>query len=547
MPTLNLLSMFCAAAERHADTLAIEYDAFDEDVPARPGMTYAELDRRSNQLARCLAGQGVAPGMPVAILAEDTAMVVTAILAVLKAGAAFVPLDPRLPPARLAAMLAVAQPVLVLVEREAAAALAKLDLHVSMRPAWLPLDGASAPGVQQPDWPLRNVEWRAESTAPRHVPMAPDAFCYIFFTSGSTGEPKAIAGRFQSIGHFIQWEIDSFGVGPGTRVSQLTTPSFDAFLRDIFTPLCAGGTVCVPDDRQRVLVPGELAAWLELRQIQLVHCVPTVFRLLLEDPGPADALPDLRWILLAGEAVTPNDVLRWTQCFGERIRLANLYGPSETTMTKFCHVITAADGRRRSVPIGRPIPGASALVVDAHDRQCVPGAVGEILIRTPYRTLGYYRRPDLTAEVFVADPSARDAGENVVYRTGDLGRELPDGSFELVGRRDNQVKIRGVRVEPSEIEDRLRSMPGVVDVAVVVQASKDDAPCLHAYVVTRDEPRIAEWRNGLAQTLPEVMIPTGFTLLAALPRTITGKVDRQALSSSRSPATAASTRLPLTD
>jgi amino acid adenylation domain-containing protein len=530
MPTLNLLSLFCDAAGRYPDNLAIEYDAFDEDVPARPGITYAELDRCSNQLARCLAGQGVVTGMPVAILAEDTAIVVIAMLAIMKAGAAFVPLDPQLPAARLAAMLALAQPALVLVESGVAAALTRLDLATSARPTVLPFDRANALAAHLPDWPLCTVDWRDASAEPFHVAMEPDAFCYIFFTSGSTGEPKAIAGRYKGVSHFIQWEIETFGVVPGTRVSQLTTPSFDAFLRDIFTPLCVGGTVCVPDDRKRVLAPSELAAWLELRQVQLVHCVPTVFRLLLEDLGPAEALPDLRWILLAGEVVTPNDVRCWTQCFGERIRLANLYGPSETTMTKFCHLITTEDGSRHKVPIGRPIPGASAIVLDEQDRPCAPGTAGEILIRTPYRTLGYYRRPDLTAAVFVPDPWAHGADAEIAYRTGDLGRELPDGSFELVGRRDNQVKIRGVRVEPSEIEDQLRRMPGVADAVVIAQLGKGDALALHAYVVARSEPRIADLRSWLAQTLPEVMIPTRFTLLAELPRTITGKVDRQALS-----------------
>ncbi|MBE1162040.1 amino acid adenylation domain-containing protein [Dyella acidiphila] len=535
MPTLNVLSQFCAMAGRFADTLAIEYDTFEDDLPARPGITYAELEQRSNQLARCLLHEGVAPGMPVAILAEDAGIVVTAMLAVLKAGAAFVPLDPRLPAPRMAAMLALAQPVLVLAESEAVAAWAQLDPSVSPRPPVLALDSVDELRKHLLDWPLRSANWRHKSTAACQLPMDADAFCYIFFTSGSTGEPKAIAGRFQGIGHFIQWEIDTFGITPGTRVSQLTTPSFDAFLRDVFTPLCAGGTICVPNDRKRVMVPGELAAWLELRGIQLMHCVPTVFRLLLEDPGPADALPDLRWILLAGETVTPNDVMRWTQLFGTRIRLANLYGPSETTMTKFCHLIDADDGLRRTVPIGHPIPGASAMVVDGHDQLCTPGTVGEILIRTPYRTLGYYRRPDLTAAAFVPNPFALDNEEDLVYRTGDLGRELPDGSFELAGRRDSQVKIRGVRVEPSEIEDRLRCMPGVADAAVIARNDRDGGASLHAYVVAHGEPPVAALRRWVAQALPEVMIPASFTLLAALPRTLSGKVDRQLLSAAAAP------------
>lgn len=526
---MNVLSLFRAIVERHADAVAIEYDAFDDDAPARPAVSYDELERRSNQLARCLFGQGVVPGMPVVILAEDTTVVVTAMLAILKAGAAFVPIDARLPPARISAMLELVQPALVLVESAISTVLTRLDLPAAKRPTVLSLDTAETLAERIPGWPLCAKDWQREPTDTFTVDVAPDAFCYIFFTSGSTGVPKAIAGRLKAIDHFIRWEIETFGVGPGTRVSQLATPSFDAYLRDIFTPLCAGGTVCVPVERERVLAPGELAAWIEIRRIHLVHCVPTVFRLLLDDPGPADAMPELRWILLAGETVTPNDVSRWTQFCGERIRLANLYGPSETTMTKFCHQITVEDGTRRSVPIGRPIPGASAMVVDAEGEPCPHGTTGEILIRTPYRTLGYYKRPDLTAEVFIPSPRLEGDSEDLVYRTGDLGRVMEDGSFELIGRKDSQIKIRGIRVEPAEIEDRLRSMPGVTDAAVVARLDKWNAPALSAYVVAHGEPAATELRNWLAQVLPSVMIPATFVLIPALPRTITGKVDRNAL------------------
>jgi amino acid adenylation domain-containing protein len=518
--TTNVQLMFRDAAERFGAYTAIEY--------ADRRVSYEDLERRSNQLARWLVERGARPGTLVAILTEDTARMVTAILAVLKAGAAFMPLDPQLPAPRLDAMLALGEPVLLLADSGMAGVLARLDPPKAGRPEIGVLGASVGMANLDPAWRINEGDWTDMSADAFTVPMEPDAFCYLYFTSGSTGQPKAIAGRLKGIDHFIRWEIDTFGVGPGTRVSQLTTPSFDAFLRDVFTPLCAGGTVCVPDNPALVLTPSGLASWIEARKINLVHCVPTVFRLMLNDLRGPDSLPKLRWVLLAGEPVTASDVTRWTQMFGTRIRLANLYGPSETTMIKFCHFVTPEDGRRSSVPIGRPMPGARALVVDARNRACQPGTVGEILIRTPYRALGYYKRPDLTAEVFVPNPFSNDP-DDIVYRTGDFGRMLDDGSFELIGRKDHQVKIRGVRVEIAEIEAHLRALPEISDAVVVARTSGRDGPVLCAYVVSGISLSMSSVRAQLTATLPEVMIPAAFVPLRELPRTITGKVDRKAL------------------
>jgi amino acid adenylation domain-containing protein len=510
--------LFLAAAERFSEAVAIEGEDDGKSI------SYGELERRSNRLARYLAANGTGPGVPIAILSEDTTNVVTAMLAVLKAGGAFVPLDPRLPPARVGAMLNLVEPPILLTDD--AIALARLEQR---NMALVPLGTDRNFAEQAPLWRLAEGDWQAQTDDTFAVPLDPDAFCYVYFTSGSTGEPKGIAGRLNGIDHFIRWEIKTFGVEPGMRVSQLTTPSFDAFLRDVFTPLCSGGTVCVPSDRTKVLTPAGLSAWLAARRVNLVHCVPTVFRLLLNSGLDGASLPDLRWVLLAGEALMPSDVERWTGLFGERIRLANLYGPSETTMIKFCHLVTADDAKRRSVPIGKPIAGARALVVDARNRPCAQATIGEILIRTPYRALGYYKRPDLTAEVFVPNPFATDDLNDIVYRTGDLGRVLEDGTFELIGRRDQQVKIRGVRVELGEIEGALRALPQVADAAVVARDDATGTKALVAYFVPKADVSSSALRARLAEALPEAMIPQAFVALRELPRTITGKVDRKAL------------------
>ncbi|HKI00350.1 MAG TPA: amino acid adenylation domain-containing protein [Thermoanaerobaculia bacterium] len=494
----SVQDLFSRAAAQHGSRTAIDR--------AGIGITYRDLEARSNQLANVLLAGGAARGSVVAILADDRIAVVTAMLAVLKAGCAFAPLDPNAPPKRLAAMVAEADPAWFLAEAR-------------LLPMLGGVEGARVVGLDD-----------AKGGDASHPGLAagPDDMAYLYFTSGSTGRPKGIAGRLQGIDHFIRWEIETLGIAPGARVSQLTTPSFDAFLRDVFVPLCAGGTVCVPESREVVLDAPRLIDWLDLEEIELVHCVPSLFRSILNGALSPGYFAAMKHVLLAGEPLLPADVGRWLDVFGERIRLVNLYGPSETTMTKLFYFVTAADRERKSMPIGKPMPGAQALVVGANGKAAPPGTIGEILIRTPYRSLGYYRQPELTAEAFVQNPFNPAPGD-VVYRTGDLGRLLKDGNFEFLGRRDSQVKIRGVRVEIAEVENQLRSHPAVRDVAVVDRDNAAGGKSLCAYVVLGEETDANALREALLSTLPEAFVPDWFVPLDELPRTLTGKVDRKAL------------------
>jgi amino acid adenylation domain-containing protein len=360
------------------------------------------------------------------------------------------------------------------------------------------------------------------------VPPDPDDRSYVFFTSGSTGAPKGIVGRLQAIDHFVRWEIETFGLGEAVRVSQLTTPAFDAVLRDLFVPLCSGGTACAPESREVLLDPRRLADWIDEAGLHLLHCVPSLFRRLLsQDLGP-ERFPTLRHVLLAGEPLAPADVKRWTEVFGGRIELVNLYGPSETTMTKLFYRVRPGDGELSAIPIGKPMRGAAALVLDDQGRPCSPGQVGEILIRTPFRSHGYWNRPDLTDQVFVPNPFGDNPADRV-YRTGDWARVLEDGNFVFLGRADQQVKIRGVRIEPAEIEGLLRAHPAVRDAAVAAYQKKEGEPVLCAYLALRQPVEPGAWRELLAGDLPEAMIPSHFVALEELPRTLTGKIDRRAL------------------
>ncbi|HXO39980.1 MAG TPA: amino acid adenylation domain-containing protein, partial [Thermoanaerobaculia bacterium] len=499
-------------AERAPDQTAIE--AGDLRI------TYAELEARANGLAAWLVGNGTPPGTRVAVLAEDPLTVIPALLAILKIGGVFVPLDPLLPERRLVRMAEEAALGWLLAE-PAAAALGERVAAAAGQPRRGLLDEAAA----------------ALTGMPPPVVQHPDDPCYLYFTSGSTGSPKGIVGRLKGIDHFIRWEISTLGLAAGTRVSQLTIPTHDPFLRDVFVPLCSAGTVCVPPDRAARLDPGRLAAWLDRGDVHLVHAIPSLLRALLGERLHPGMFPGLRWMLLAGEPLLPADVRRFRAVFGDRIELINLYGPTETTLAKLFHRVRPEDLERPIIPIGKPIAGARAVVVGDGGAICPPGVAGEIYIRTPFRSLGYLGRPELTREVFVPNPFSGDP-DDIVYKTGDLGRARDDGAIEFLGRKDHQVKIRGVRVEPAETESALREHEQVRD-AVVVAREDGDAGCsLCAYVVTAGEATAAALRDFLARSLPEVMIPAAIVHLDRLPRTPTGKVDRAALPPPGEPAPA---------
>jgi amino acid adenylation domain-containing protein len=488
-------------------------------------LRYRELEEMSNNLANFLIASGAAKGSIVAIIVEDNVEAIIAIIAALKAGCVFVPLDPNLPETRLASMVAEVSPKWFIVE-------SKFFNRIPMAPGAgvICVDSGDAPDNGRGDLTYLKGYAGYRNIENPDLPCQPNDMCYIYFTSGSTGRPKGIAGRLMAIDHFINWELETFGIGEGTRVSQLTTPSFDAYLRDVFVPLCAGGEVC---GMKRVRTSPDVESlidWVDRRRINLIHCVPSLFRSILSFELKPTSFSALKNVLLAGEPVLPSDVRRWTEIFGDRIQLVNLYGPSETTMTKLFYPIKPSDRDRRSIPIGKPMPGAKAMIIGSDGNPCVPGAVGEIYIRTPFRSLGYYNRPELTNEAFIPNPFTGDLND-LIYKTGDLGRVLKDGNFEFLGRKDQQVKIRGIRVELREIENSLLEHEIVKEVAVIDRDDESGNKYLCAYVVCAGEAETSTLRDFLAARLPEYMVPSMFLMVKSLPRTITGKLDRRALPS----------------
>ncbi|WP_262311836.1 non-ribosomal peptide synthetase, partial [Duganella violaceipulchra] len=313
------------------------------------------------------------------------------------------------------------------------------------------------------------------------------------------------------------------------RVSQLTAPTFDAFLRDLFVPLCAGGTLCLPPARKLPL--DQMLEWLGSSGVTLVHCVPSLLRALLsfDQLQAADVarLAALRTICLSGEVLLPATVRQFREVFGDGVELVNFYGASETTMIRCHHRIVAADVERGYIPIGKPIAATQMIVLDADGVACPVGTPGEIYVRSAFFTLGYYRDAALSAQVFVPNP-LRPGADEVVYRSGDMGVLLADGNLRFLGRRDGQVKVNGVRIEVGEIENALLSHPEIAEAAVVARSAEDGSTSLHAYVVARGE-LPPDLRQFLAVRMVQAALPHSIAGLDALPMTSSGKVDRKAL------------------
>nr|QEO74556.1 AMP-dependent synthetase and ligase [uncultured bacterium] len=517
----SVQEMFSGVAAEFGPQVAIEHGGRT--------LTYSQLEAESNRLANFLLDGGLSRGGMVGLFTDNPAAVITGILGVLKAGGVFVPLDPTFPERRLQMLSGQVRPEWFVSAGRHLLKLGRLRGEASARARVICLDAQDeASGFAADGLEVLESYGSYDNTSHPAVAPDPEAPCSVYFTSGSTGKPKAILGRLKGIDHFMRWEIEAVGAGPGTRVTQLASPSFDGFLKDAFVPLCSGGTVCAPESRDIILDAWSLADWLDVEQVEVLHCVPSVFRALTNEKLNSRYFESMKSAVLTGEPLYPSDVKRWMDIFGTRVRLWNIYGTTETSMSKFAHEITPADLERPSIPVGRPIKGAAVMVINSRGQLCREEAVGEVHIRTPYRSHGYYGEPGLTEEVFIPNPFGDDPAD-LLHKTGDFGRLLKSGELELLGRRDQQVKVRGVRVELGEVENLLRAHEAVADVAVVDRDDAEGTKFLVAYVTMSNGTRAEELRPYLAERLPEPMMPSAFVELPHLPRTLNGKIDRKAL------------------
>ncbi|HZI11032.1 MAG TPA: amino acid adenylation domain-containing protein [Myxococcus sp.] len=461
-------------------------------------LTYAELDARANQLAWHLRALGVGPETPVALCLERTPELVVAVLAILKAGGAYVPMDPSYPAERLAFLLQdCGAPLLLTVEAVADE---------------LPVTGQQLVCIDT-DAPLISGQ-------PLHAPparTAPEALAYVIYTSGSTGQPKGTLLTHRGLCNTALAAVRAHGFQPHSRVLQFASIGFDASVAEIFATLAAGA--CLVLAPREELLPGlSLHRLLAAQRVSAVTLTPSVLAQ-LEPAG----LPSLQTVISVGEALPPAVAARWAP----HVRLLNAYGPTEVTI---CASISGAVDPERPT-IGRPFPNVSLYVLDAHLRPVPVGVPGELFIGGPGLARGYLHQPALTAERFIPHPFSPEPGARL-YRSGDRVRYLPDGQLEFLGRVDSQLKLRGFRIEPGEVEARLRQQPSVRDAFVTV---REDAPGdrrLVAYVVAQDgaaPPEPTSLRAALTERLPDYLVPSAFVVLDTLPLTPSGKVDRAAL------------------
>ena len=498
---MNVIQQFERVAGQYPEDVALILES--------GSMKYCELLARAAHAAQVLRVNGVKDGDLVAVLTDDPVESIVALLGAMGAGAVYMPLDAALPAARLTEALAALTPRL-------------LWLSAARVPGLMQLAGIASDRII----PISHARHDA---ADRYVfqTRAVDALAYIFHSSGSTGAPKRIGGSLEGVGHFIAWEIGQFGVARGTRVSQLAPPFVDSCLRDIFVALCAGGAICIPP-REEIADGRKLEEWLARQGVELAHMVPSLFRQLLATQS-TDTMPlALRHVLLAGERVLPSDAARWFARHGDRTQLVNLYGPTETVMTKLFHCIRPGDGQRSSIPVGTPLPDVTITLIGEDGATIGPeaGEPGEIVIETPFDLMGYYRQPELTRQVF----SNTANGGLRRYRTGDYGRWMDGGTLEFLGRRDQQVKIRGFRVELGEIESALTAYAQVKDAAVLA-VEHAGATTATAFVAAHEGslPNEHELRAYLRARLPVPMLPERITVLRDIPRLANGKVDRRTL------------------
>ena len=456
-------------------------------------LSYGEVEARASALAARLRGLGAGPGRPVALALDRSPALVVGMLAALRAGAAYLPLDPSHPPARLGYVLADAQPAMVLVERSTRGALDDLDPPLPSGCAVVGLDPASG-GLDPAGLVGEPTGAPGAPSDPDHQGVAggdTEAPAYIIYTSGTTGPPKGVLVPHRAVLALFAATAPAFRLGPDDVWSVFHSPAFDFSVWELWGALLHGGTaIFVPEEARHD--PDRFWAFLHRHRVSVLSQTPTAFRELARvatadshAPAGGGGAGALRLVVFGGEALAPTALGPWFARFGAaRPALVNLYGITETTVHVTQRPLGDADVAQPWLgsPIGRPLAGRQAFVLDRHLTPAPLGVPGELYVGGAGLARGYLRRPALTAERFVADPFAATPGARL-YRTGDRARWRADGTLEFLGRADRQVKVRGHRVEPGEVEAALRALPAVADAVVVAQPDPLGGARLVAYVV----------------------------------------------------------------
>lgn len=464
-------------------------------------LTYQELNQQANQLAHYLQKIGIKPEAVVGICVERSIEMIVAMWAVLKAGGAYLPLDPDYPVERLRLMLTDSKSLFLITQK-----FLEVDIiDDQIKKVYLDLE-----------WEQITRESRENLTSSAF----PDNLAYVIYTSGSTGKPKGTLLQHRGLCNFATAHVKVLGLDSKSCWLQFSSFSFDASVSEIFTAFMAGGTLFLAR-RETILATPKLIALLEKHQINTAILPPSVLSILA-----ADKLPKLQTVISAGESVPLDVVASWAN--GRKF--FNGYGPTEATVGPTIYRVDQFTKETTAIPIGRPLNNVKAYILDKDLNPAPPGVNGELHIGGVCLARGYHDRPDLTAEKFIPDPFSSQPGSRL-YRTGDLARFRPDGNIEFLGRVDFQVKIRGFRIELEEIESGLKKHPAVENAIVLAKKDKSGENRLVAYIVNDHQPvpEPDELRNFLKDKLPDYMVPSFFVPLESLPLTQSGKIDRKAL------------------
>jgi amino acid adenylation domain-containing protein len=490
-PNGTVHSLFTKQAEINPNSIALEFE--DKQV------TYAKLDAVANQMAHFFWTQGLRPGQIVAVSLDRTPELIACLFAVLKCGAAYLPLDPKFPIARLEFMIE---------DSDASFLLTSKSLYTS-------LPYYSKTTVIEDILPLLDKQ----TDLPLSIPVSQEVPAYILYTSGSTGKPKGVTVNHKNLVNFLYSMKIQPGINENDKLLSITTISFDIAGLELFLPLFFGATVVFAD--YETTRDGQLLLKvLEEKEITILQATPTTWQLLL-DSGWEKPLP-LK-ALCGGEAMPKNLAQQLTSRCDS---LWNMYGPTETTIWSTIKEIKSDD---ELITIGLPIANTQIYLLNEQRQAVVPGSIGEIVIGGDGVAQGYWKRPELTAEKFIPNPFSKETN-SILYRTGDFGKLLPNGELQCLGRIDNQVKIRGHRVELGEIEATLNSLPGIKQSAVIVSNYSGNEDKLVAYLKSNDQLQDKKLiLDTLSKILPEILIPSNFIWVDDFPITPNGKIDKNNL------------------
>lgn len=470
-----------------------EQTAVEEDGNS---YSYKQLNHEVDRVASVLLST-TSPGDVVAVYGKRSYHMIVSILGVLECDAVFLNVDENVPSVRLKEMLSQSNVKRILLTEEL-----NPD-HVSV------LDEFSLP--------LSRFDELSENLVDLAIRPKENRGAYLFFTSGTTGKPKGILGTHNGLSHFLEWQRSNFKIKQSDRFAQLTNVTFDVYLRDVFLPLTSGATLCIPSEHEDVL------SFIEEQKITAIHAVPSLSKLWIKS-YEGNQLSDLRYVFFAGEALSKEVITLWHA--KSHAELISLYGQTETTLAKSFYEVSGAENYEH-MPIGRPLPDTQIFILNDSGKLTGIGEAGELIVRTPYKTLGYLD----VQETFVKNPFT-DCEEDKIYRTGDIGRYLPTGEIEILGRQDEQIKVRGVRFNKREVTEAVKRIQGIKECYILDVKEKDEVT-LYGYVVT-DIVTSEEIREQLYHVLPLSLIPNTFIVVPYLPVTVNGKIDKAELLSYKS-------------